>query len=202
MSIQKDVLVKDTLSTFRSKMRQISNEAKPTEAQEFLCKAVVYGTVSALLKTAVDSIATFPVKTPGKNGIGLRIDSKIMVKGAVDKMRSLIGGPGGKALQKCMEGFMEPIASHFTKYVEVVPIGAFGGQALSPINMKTSVIEKEIISFIPPDKAKMMLSSKHGKNFIKAVSEGIFQGMAKAIPGAVPFGTTPPSPGKFSGKFI
>lgn len=202
MAIQPDVLTKATIAAFRSKMKEVSPDAVPTEAQEIIAKAVVVGTTNALKATKIASILTFPIKTPGKTGTGLKMTSTIMVQAAVKKMQQLLGSTGGKALTKSMEAFMEPMADHYGKFVEVQAIGAFGGQGLSPINMTTEIIYASIIKELPADKATQILASKAGKNFIMSVSDGISKGMIVAIPGPVPFGSTPPSPGIFTGKFI
>ena len=202
MAMQPDILTEITTATFRSKMKEVSSDAKPTEAQEMIAKAVVIGTCNALKQTRISSIVTFPTKTPNINGIGLKMNSKIMISAGVKKMQNLLGSKGGKALTKLMEAFMEPMADHFGKFVEVQAILAFGGQGLPPTNMTTDIIEASIIKELPVDKAKQILSSKSGKFLITSIAEGISKGMIVAIPGAVPVGSTPPPPGVFSGKFI
>lgn len=200
MAMNPKNLTKETVIVFRKKMKQVNKVAVATEAQEYIVKAVVVGTCTALKKTRIASTVTFPPKLGTKRGVGLVLDPKIMVKAAVLKMQTLLGSKGGVALTASMEAFMEPMALHFKKNVEVEAIGPNGGQGLPPTNMTAAIIETAILKELPTKQKKQMQASKAGKFFIKSVSEGIAAGMKVGKPGAVPV-TGDPS-GVFAGKFI
>lgn len=200
MAINVKILSKDTLTVFRKKMKQVNKLAVATDAQQYIVNAVVIGTCNALKKTRIASTTPFPPKLGTKKGIGLVLNPKIMVKAAVKAMQASLGSKGGTALTRSMEAFMEPMAAHFKKNVEVEAIGPNGGQGGSPVNMTAAIIEAAILKELPRKEKKQILTSKAGKFFIKSVSAGIAAGMKIGKPGAVPV-TGDPS-GNFTGKFI
>jgi hypothetical protein len=118
-----------------------------------------------------------------------------MKNAAILAMLNFIGGTEGIALDKMMESVLFPISEHLAKNTAIKSISGFGGQGGPPIGAVAPAFEAAILKELPSDIRQKMLLSKQGLFLVRSISIGIGTGMAVAIPGLVPFGSTPPSAG-------
>lgn len=187
-----DTLSDNILTTFRTNMRSLSQEAEPQEFQEELAKAVAAGTINVL--KASQLIGPPAPQLVGANGVGLIIDPNLMVLTATNIIVSATGG-GGVALLKVMESLLGPIGPYLAVNVDVQSISGFGGQAGPPIGAVPPAFEAAIFAELNSETQTNLTKSQFGLIMIKALSAGLGAGMATAIPGLIPFGSTPPAAG-------
>ena len=178
---------KDMLKFFRINMKSISPQAVPQDFQKEICEAIAKGVINTLKQSKTIGGGT---NATGASGIGLVVDSTIMITTATQAMIGFTGG-GGVALPKMMESFFIPIAAHLATNTEIKSTSGFGGQGGPPVGAVPVVFEKMIFDELHDDTQKGMKKSKQGMFFIKSLSLGLGAGMSAAIPGFVPMtGTT------------
>ena len=189
MAMNPDTLSDNILTAFRNNMKSLSQDAEPQEFQEELAKAVATGTIN-VLKTSQLIGPPAPVVTG--NGVGLIVDANLMVLTATNIIASSTGG-GGIALLKVMQSLLGPIGPYLATNVDVQSISGFGGQAGPPIGAVAPAFQAAILAELSQETQTNLTKSQFGLIMINALAAGLGTGMAAAIPGLVPFGTTPPA---------
>lgn len=194
-----DKLSKDMLDMIRLFMKQISPDAKPTEFQEILTKAIATGLIEVLGKSGTVGASPAPVSV-GVNGIGLVVQPDIMAKAAGGKMSLQTKRPVTPATDLILKAVMVTTALHLATALEVVSQTGFGGQGLPPV-IEDSLISASIINSLPTDIKSNIAKSKHGADLINSIAFGYAAGLKISVPGLVPFGSTPPPPGLMQAVF-
>ena len=191
MAMNPDILASQILDTLRANMKTISAQAEPQDFQEELAKAVANGTITTLKASSVVGLTPAP-QFLGTPGIGLVSDPNLMVLTAINFMVNLTGG-GGVALPKLMESLLAPVAAHLATSVEVESMSGFGGQGSPPIGAVPPAFQAAILAELSPQTQSNLIKSQYGLALIQALAAGLGAAMAAAVPGIVPFGSTPPS---------
>jgi len=197
MALSDKTLSDNMLIMIRLNMMKISPKAVPQEFQEDMTKAISQATITAMKTLAVTSGGGNVVIGTGS---GLTVKDSIMTETAVNMMLGFTGGSSGAAMRPFMEAIMESIKQHLSLAV-ITSVSGFGGQGGPPVGVTPAVLEQLIMSFLPSNVVTGMTSSPQGLFFVKSIAEGISIGISTGIPGFVPMGSVPPSPGALIGKF-
>jgi hypothetical protein len=192
------VLATNMLNLFRANMQKMSPGAVPQPFQQVLCQAISKGVIGALQQAVAVSLIPSPIVAG--NGLGLTVEPSLCKQAAITALVGYFGGKG-EALDYMLDAIYQSSCAHFAQFTDIISVSTYGGQAGPPQNVPGEIIANLILANLPAESQQQLASSQYGTYFIKGIAQGFSAGLLVGVPGIVPFGVSPPTPGLLIAKF-